>query len=188
MGKFRYILILLIVLAVAFFTRWLLTSVEEPITREPDLLRHDPDYFISNFKSTVYGKDGSPDYYLQARQLNHFPDNETMEIASLNLRFINKDNRVWLASADRGVVYEDSNILRLNQNVILKRETQVAAERLQIATEELQIDFNAKKGTSTRQVTILGDSTHINAVGIEIDMESGELTLQSEATGHYEPR
>ena len=188
MGKLRYILILLVVLAIAFFTRWLLTSIEEPTTRARDKLRHDPDYFVSNFKTVVYDKDGNPAYHFEAQHLEHFPDNDTMEITKLNAKFVSKDNQVWLASADQGILYENSNVLQLTQNVILKKETKIAAEKLELRTEELRFDFANKLATSSVKVNLLGENSTISAVGIKIDMKTGILTLQSEAAGHYEPR
>ena len=188
MGKFHYILILLVVLAIAFFTRWLLTSVEEPTYRDRDKLRHDPDYFISNFSSIVYDKTGNPAYHFKAQHLNHFPDNDTMELSKMSLKFIGQDKRVWLASSDTGVIYEESNVMQLNGSVILKRETNIPAEKLDLMTTELNIDITKKLATSSAKVNILGENSNISAVGIKIDLESGVFTLQSEATGHYETR
>lgn len=188
MGKLRYILILLVVLAVAFFTRWLLTSVEEPVTRARDKLRHDPDYFISNFKTIIYDKDGNPGYHFEAEHLEHFPDNDTMEIKKLNVEFTSKDKQVWLASADQGILYEKSNVLQLNHNVIFKRKARLATDKLEFRTEDLRFDFANKIATSPAKVNMQSYNSTVSAVGIKMDMETGMITLQSEAAGHYDPR
>ena len=188
MGKFRYILILLVALAVAFFTRWLLTSVEEPDKVERDLLRHDPDYFISNVKSVIYDKAGSPAYRFEAEHLEHFPDNESMEIKKLKVTLVDKEGQTWLVFADRGILYKRTEILQLNENVIVKNDTKVSADKLELQTDQLRVDFANRVATSPSAVKMFGQNSTISAVGMKIDMTSGELTLLSNAKGHYVPR
>jgi lipopolysaccharide export system protein LptC len=188
MGKFRYIVILLIVLAIAFFTRWLLTSVEEPDRVKPDKLRHDPDYFVSNVKSVIYDKDGKPAYRFEAEHMEHFPDNNSMEIKKLKVSMVDKDGQTWLVFADQGILYKPTEILQLDENVIVRKDTKINAEKLELQTDTLRVDFASRIATSPSAVKMLGQNSTISAVGMKIDMTSGVLTLLSNAKGHYEPR
>lgn len=187
MGKLRYILLLIIVLAVAFFTRWLLTSVEEPSARDPGLSRHDPDYFLTNFSTIVYDAKGIPSYKIKGRHLQHFPDDDTIEITQLEFEYLTGNKEPWLAQADKAILAENKNILKLIDNVILKRKTNEPAKALQINTKTLTVDFAKKRAFTQSRVKITGKNSKINAVGMIIDLESGVLTLKSKATGRYVP-
>ena len=70
MSKAHYIFILVIVLAIALFTRWLLSSVEEPLIGIPPEARHDPDYFLTEFRATVLDKKGLPIYRLAGDRID----------------------------------------------------------------------------------------------------------------------
>lgn len=190
MGKLRYILILLIVLAIAFFTRWLLTSVEEPISRQRGALRHDPDYFLTNLSSTVYEKEGRPIYKFSAAHLEHFPDDDTLQVRELEILYsnVNRGGENWLARADRGTIYENIHVLQLNDNVVIKNETTEAVKQVTITTDALRIDFNRRQGNTDAKVNIQGKNSNITATGMNINLETGILTLQSQVSGHYETR
>lgn len=188
MAKFRYFLLLILVLAVAFFTRWLLTSVEQPIGPGSGRFRHDPDYFLSNFTTIIYDKDGIPNYNIKAQHLKHFPDDDTQEITKLEVEYITATGERWLAFAEKGIIKDNKTILQLRQNVILKRKTSDPIRMLEVNTQELDINLVEKQAQTDAQVKILGKNSDINATGMIIDLESGTLTLKSKATGHYDPK
>ena len=117
MGKYRYIFVLLIVLIITIFTRWLLTSVDQSTELEDRAKRHHPDYFIRNFDAVVYDGTGKSDYRLIANHLEHFPDDDTMAIEVLRLIYFDESNQEWVTTSDRGTAYKDIQLLKLVNNV-----------------------------------------------------------------------
>ena len=72
---------LALMLSLALLTFYLerATRVEE---RHPSLRRHDPDYLLTNFTTTTYGRDGRTESVLSAAQMVHYPDDDSTELTA----------------------------------------------------------------------------------------------------------
>lgn len=187
MNKFYYLLVLLVVLAIALISRWLLTTVETPGQRVPPEARHDPDYFLENFKITVYQPDGTPAYHVMAHYLDHYPDDDTMTMQMLKIDYRGPQNQTWITTANAGTTYENIKVMHLNGDVQIHRQTPQPEQALTVKTDSLRIDFPHKRATTEAQVKIIGKNSTIVAKGMDVDLAAGQLTLLSEARGHYVP-
>ncbi|MGD8784947.1 MAG: LPS export ABC transporter periplasmic protein LptC [Thioalkalispiraceae bacterium] len=188
MGKVHYIIVLIVVLAIATLTYQLSTSVDKSIETTDPSLRHDPDYFISNFKATMYDKDGAANYHMNAEYLEHFPDTETLEVKKIEVVYIDQTQQTWRVTADTGIGYEKTEILHVAGNVKVHRITPDPEKNLLLETQRLRIDFPAKLADTESEVKITGKNSTINAVGMDINLVDGTMTLRSEARGQYVPR
>ena len=187
MSKFRYLFLLILVLLVTLFTRWLLTSVEKPTDAPPTETRHDPDYFLSDFRATIYDHKGQPNYRVDASHLDHYPDDDTMELKVVRIEYDDADQQRWQATSDRGIAYKNIEVLQLDGNVEVKRLTNNPDKMLTIQAEKLRFDFIKQQASTKTQVKITGKNSNINAVGMHVDLNTGLLTLESRARGHYVP-
>src|SRR5437660_10346630 len=70
----------------AALTYWLDAQVQPPAARRDGTSRHDPDLFLVNFRGVNYDENGKPRESLQATRGNHFPDDETTELAKPHIR------------------------------------------------------------------------------------------------------
>ena len=187
MNKIRFIIVLLAVLLLASFTRWLLTSVEEPARKITPEARHDPDYYLANFSATMYSRDGSPHYRLEAEYLEHFPDDDTMELRKPHIEYLLNPQQPWIASARAGTAYQNAQTLHLRGDVIIERRATGTEQPLTLATPELRIDFANRQASTDHVVNITGKNSKITAKGMLVDLRAGQMTLLSEAWGRYVP-
>lgn len=187
MNKFYFLLVLLIVLAIALVSRWLLTAVETPNKRISAEARHDPDYYMVNFKITVYQPNGKPAYHLDAAHMNHYPDDDTMTMQQLNLDYRDENNQNWSTSANKGIAYQNIEVLRLDGNVIITGQGTQSNQPITIATQSLRIDLPHKYASTDAPVKISSKNSTITAKGMEMDMAAGHLSFLSEVRGHYVP-
>jgi len=187
MTKFHYLLVLLVVLAIALISRWLLTTVEAPTGRITTEERHDPDYFLENFKVTIYQPNGAPSYRLNAQHLNHYPDDDTMAMQMLRIEYLGQPEQTWITTANAGTAYENIEVMHLTGDVQIHRQTSDPGHAYTINTEALRIDFPKKHATTDARVKIVSKNSTIAAKGMIVDLEAGEMTLLSEARGHYVP-
>ena len=187
MGKLHYIIILIVVLTIATLTYQLSTSVDESADISDPNLRHDPDYFISNFKATMYDKSGAANYRMTAQHLEHFPDNDTIEVQNIMVEYIDTTQQVWQATSDNAIGYENTEILHLSGNVKIQLQTPNPDKNLILVTDKLRIDFIAKQASTDSKVKITGKNSKIDATGMDINLDSGTLTLKSQARGQYVP-
>ncbi len=187
MSKLYYIIVLIVVLTIATLTYKLSSSIDKsPETADPSL-RHDPDYFISVFNATRYDKSGTASYNLSAQHLEHFPDNDTIEVQHPVVKIFDKTEPVWQASSTNGVGYKNTEILHLSGNVKIERQSPNPDQRLLLETDKLHIDFTKKHARTDSKVKITGKNSTINAIGMDVNLENGTLTLKSQARGHYVP-
>ena len=188
MNKFYYLLVLLVVLAIALISRWLLTTVETPSGRVAPEARHDPDYYLENFRITVYQPDGSPAYHLNAEYMNHYPDDDTLTMKMLKLDYRDEQDQTWITTANAGTAYENIEVMQLNGDVRIHRLTSQADQAITVSTDALRINFPKKRATTEADVKIVGKNSTITAKGMDVDLAAGHLTLLSDARGHYVPK
>ncbi len=188
MSKFRYILVLLLVLLLTIFTRWLLTSVEQPVAPGKPEERHDPDYFISDFSVTVYDDKGSPAYRVKAEHLDHYPDVDILKIKQLQVEYLEKTAQEWIALADQGTAYQNIEVLDLKDNVKVMRNTQQLDKMLTLYADQLRIDFLKRQATTDSKVKIVGKNSKIESIGMRVDLDRGILILTNRARGEYVPQ
>lgn len=188
MNKFYYLLVLIIVLAIALISRWLLTTVEAPTGRVAPEARHDPDYYLENFKITVYQPNGTPAYHLNAQHMNHYPDDDTISLKQLQIDYRDENNQTWVTTANEGTAYENIEVMHLTGDVRIQRQTQQPDQAVTVTTDALRIDFPKQHASTDALVKIVGKNSSITAKGMDVDLAAGQLTLLSEARGHYVPK
>ena len=188
MNKFYYLLVLIVVLAIALISRWLLSTVETPTGRVSPEARHDPDYFLQNFKVTVFQPNGAPAYYLKAEYMNHYPDDDTMDLKMLRIDYLDANKQTWITTANKGTAYKNIEVMQLAGNVHIFRQTQEPDKAITVTTESLRIDFPNKHASTEAKVKIVGKNSTIDARGMDVDMATGHFSLLSNARGHYVPQ
>lgn len=188
MTKFHYLLVLLVVLAIALVSRWLLRTVEEPTGRTPPEERHDPDYFLENFKLTIYQPNGVPAYRLNGQHLNHFPDDDTMVLTKLRLEYLAEKDQSWVTTANAGTAYQNIEVIHLDGDVQIHHQDINPEHAYTINTDTLRIELPKKYASTDAVVKIVSKTSTITAKGMTVDLAAGEMTLLSEARGHYVPK
>ena len=188
MARWRYLVVLLVVLAIALFTRWLLQTVEPRGALVPAELQHVADYFVADFNATVFDPTGKPYYKLKASRVEHFPDDDTVHIQYPELEFLKESTLPWLASAQNGIVYLNRDVLSLQGNVVLTNKTADSNELMHLQTQEIQIDLTRRTAHSKDKVDIRAKNSTISATGMHLDLIKGTLVLDANAKGVYVPR
>ena len=187
MNKLHYIIVLIVVLAIATLTYKLSTSVDETADITDARLRHTPDYFISDFRATMYDKSGTASYRLAAQHLEHFPSDDRIEVQQPRVEYIDKYGQVWLATAASGTGYKETEILQLSGNVKIIRNNPDPDKNLLLESDNLTISFTKKQASTDSRVKISGKNSTISSTGMDINLESGVLILKSQARGQYVP-
>ena len=178
---------MVIVLLIAQFTFNWSRSLDDTGQQTTGEIRHEPDYFLTNFEATVYEDDGKLSYIIKGSHLNHFPDDNTMSLEQPRLHYLYEEEKKWLAQSKQGTIFANKSKITLTGQVVITNTHIQGKNSLTIQTSELHIFIDEKYASTTKEVTILGDSSTINAKGMKIDFDTGELFLLSESKGTYEP-
>ena len=186
MSRLHYFLTLLFVVIITAFANWLLNAIEQKAVEEKTTLRHEPDYFVDDLKARVFNADGSLHYRLQTPRLDHYPDDNTLQLASPILRMFSADQPPWIMVAEEGIVYDDGQRIHLNGAVDIR---QPGDERsaMQLLTRDLRIDTQRNYAETDAAVKLTRGYHQTTAIGMRASLALGRVELLANTRGRYDP-
>ena len=170
-------LALLILLATLTF--WLDRVVQLPTPARDGSSRHDPDYVIENFSATRMGLDGAPHYTLSAKKMLHYPDDDTTHLEQP--RFVNTEpaKPALRAKADQAKLSSNGENIYLTGNVVVLKEAGNGQDKTTMTSNYLHIIPDDDIIKTDKPVTIIGENSVINAVGMILNNRTRILQLLS---------
>jgi lipopolysaccharide export system protein LptC len=178
----------------AALTYWLDAQVQPPAPRRDGSTRHDPDLYIDNFRAMSLDAEGRPQQTLAAKRAQHFPDDDSVEIAGPSLALTDPGRPRLSVSADAGLVPGNRETVVFTGNVRATRDATPpakAGERgtgpVTLSTEYLRVEPRAGRAVTDQPVTIEEPRGIIHSVGIELDNNARTLKLKSGVRGTLQP-
>ncbi len=185
MSRLHYFLTLLFVVMLTAFANWLLNAIEQKNVAEKTALRHEPDYFVENLKTTVFNADGSLHYRLFARRLDHYPDDDTLQLAAPVVKMFSEAQPPWIMVADEGIVYDDGQRIHLNGSVDIT-QTNGVNDSMQLLTRDLRIYTRQDYAETDAPVKLIRGYHETTAIGMRADLRLGRLELLADTRGRYD--
>ena len=177
---------LALMLSLALLTFYLerAVRVEE---RHPSLRRHDPDYLLTNFTTTTYGRDGMAESVLSAAQMIHYPDDDSTELTAPRILQTRQAGPQFSVTADRGVLSSGGDEIFLYDNVVLVRDADARRPQARMTTSFLHILQDRALVRTDREVLIREERRSISGRGMEYHNESSEFILRHDVRARFEP-
>ena len=180
----------------AGLTYWLDAQVQAPASHRDGSARHDPDLFLQDFRAVTFDVRGQPSQVLSAAKAEHFPDNDTAELADPKLSLTQPGQPRLTITADRGVVSDDRERGDFTGDVRVERE---AAERpaqpgeapagpLTLTTSLLHVFTRDERVTTDQPVTIEEPRGIIHGRGLVYDNKTKHVRIESQVSGTLAPR
>ena len=185
MSRLNYFLILLVVVMLTAFGNWLLKSIEITTHKQEQALRHDPDYYLQQFTGKVFNTDGSLHYKLDADQLKHYPDDNSVYVSMPVVRMFREPNPPWILTADEGLILNDGQLIHLNGAVDITQPG-TAQTMMKLLTRDLRIYTDQDYAETQARVDISQGASRTTAVGMHADLRLGRVELLSKTRGKYE--
>ena len=149
------------------------------------------DAYSEGINTVLFDIDGSISYTLQADRQYHYRD-ESSDLENPFLRLYKAGDSQWNIIADSGHIApanagDDSRIAAIE----LKGDVEVYSQdefgnRTVLTTEYLSIDPNAETMQTDRLVTMVSTNVRQSGIGMFADLNSDELSIQSNNEGIYE--
>jgi lipopolysaccharide export system protein LptC len=152
----------------------------------PAVVKHEPDYTLDQFDMQRFDSDGALKVEIQGEHLQHFPDDDIMEVEQIRVVSTAPDGRRMTATALHGRARGDSSEVWLDGQAQIVSEAegqlpiQMNGEHLHALPKLRQID--SKSMVIVRQ----GDS-EFNADGLEYDDNTRLLTLHGNVHALMQP-
>jgi lipopolysaccharide export system protein LptC len=154
------------------------------LVTEPEK-RHIADYDLTDFDLTTMNAAGRPRYYLKARSLRHYADDDTAEVSLPQLTIFRQGASPWFVRAEQALVTAGAETVFLQDQVKMERLTEDKGDKLEILTPALKV-VPAKQYAETDQpVTIVTALGVTRAVGMHADLKEKHLELLAQVRGEY---
>ena len=179
----------LVVLVVAGLSTlsWWMPIEQAPVSKlvtAPEK-RHVPDFYLSDFDLTTMNAAGHPRYYLQAKGLQHYADDDASQLQMPRLTVYRPAAPAWLLSSDQAQVAAGGQSVLLQDNVKVQRLATNKRDTLELTTSALRV-VPAKQYAETDQaVTIVTDLGITRAIGMQADLQQRRLQLLAQVRGDY---
>ena len=179
---------LLLMTLLALGTWWLIKNTPQPPGAPASkVLRHEPDYTMTQFALERFGADGRLRLRLEGTQLRHFPDTDRIEIDAVKMRAVAPDGRVTLAQAERAVSNGDGSEVQLMGNAEVTSALGTE-EPLVMRSDFLHAYLVTERLRSHLPVWVQRGATELRAVGLTYDHGSQQLDLGGPVRAEFPPR
>lgn len=189
LGSFQhYWFPIVIVGGLVLLTTWLGRVADHPLIPVIDAVGHDPDYFVDDMKAVAYDKTGVPRYHLEVKRLLHYMDDNTTTLESPNFLRDGPGVARVAASADRGKVSPDGEIVYLLDQVRMRQDSLNGGMPLDLSTEYLEIFPNQDRLATDRPVVITQGKSRLTGNSMKADGRARTFEMDGHVKGIYENR
>ena len=143
----------------------------------------DEGYSARNATLVETGADGEPIYTLNAATIRQEPDHRQVDLTEVHMSFRDASGHPWTASADRGELGRDSDVVILSRNVLLAGTPAGTSGPAQVLTEQLRYDTRTEVARTAEPVTLIWPGCRLEAVGLMADLKHHRVQLESSVHG-----
>lgn len=178
----NHLLPLVLLTLLAALTIWLERATQSDSEAKGDKLRHDPDYFVSGLAFRHFNLDGSLQSSLEAKQMVHYPDDDSTLVTAPALTFYARAEPTRLTSRNARVS-EDGKEVLLTEDVRVVREASAEGPELVMTTTRLRVYPDDELARTDTPVNIVNGQSVIRGQGLEADHRAHTFTLIGRAQG-----
>jgi lipopolysaccharide export system protein LptC len=153
---------------------------------QPATVAHEPDYTLDHFTLQRFDPTGALKVEIQGEHLQHFPDDDIMEVEQIHVVTLDPSGRRMTATAQHGRARGDSSEVWLDgqAQVISVAEGQ---QPIQMNGEHLHALPKLRQVDSKFMVVVRQGDSEFNADGMEYDDISGIATLHGNVHALMQP-
>ena len=179
----------------AALSYWLDAQIQPSTARRDGATRHDPDMYIENFSAVTYGADGAVLQSLAAKDAQHYPDDDSIDLTAPSLVLTDPGNPRITIAADLGTVSGNREVVTLRGNVRATRDAETKAPagggtplgQATFTTDMLRVMPKESRAETDRLVTIEEPRGIIQGVGMVYDNGLHTFKLKSSVRGTLQP-
>lgn len=173
-------------IAAGIFTFWLWQNLEDEEVSTGQPAPHERDYYITDMVRTTMGAEGELKNVLTAELVEHFPDDDSTELASPHLQIYNGDVEPWHVIAERGWVSSGNDVVLLHGEVEIWRDGEHGERQYEVLTSELRVLPKEQYAETDNPTTIIGPSTVTHAIGMRANFAHDRLELLERVRSRHE--
>jgi lipopolysaccharide export system protein LptC len=181
----KQIISLIIFLVLAVIAWWSVTNPYNDNDQLPQSTGKEyAEVFMNEFEMTAMNEMGKPDYILKGSYMQRYSDSDDTEIKQPVFHLLQED-RQWLVSAEKAIINDEEEIIRLSENVVMKQHNVESA--ITIHTQHMLINLKTQVARTNTRVDITQGNSRMESKGMIFNNITSELELLSSVHGYYTP-
>ena len=185
MGKLHYLTVLLLIILLAIASGWIFDSFDKKTVVDSEELRHNPDYFLHNFSASVMNKKGKLAYQVKSVHLEHFPDDDTMQLKKPVFTFYTDNQISWIAQSDDALIYQQDKKIKLSGHVILQETAKTTKTPMLLNARQLTIEPERNRVTTKTFIKLTQGKNYIQSKGMRANIHKRKIEFLSNTFSHY---
>ena len=173
---------MLLLAALTLWLQYVVLDGSEGSAKPPG---HDPAGIVENFNVQKLDESGRLQYTFSAPKMVHFADDGSGEVLYPRLVQISADGGNVTASANRGTISRQGGEAFLYGNVLISREATPQQPEFHARTEFLHVLAGQGISRTDHTVTITEGRSILTGVGMIVDKNRHQFTLQSQVKGIF---
>lgn len=167
---------------VLFILLILLTFWLDQITRPPERAKDDelyrtPDYIVENLSGIRMDHERTIQREFTAKKLFHYLDDDVTQMEQISFISAEPGKPLIRLQADHAEIKSKGKNIYLNENVTALRGTEDDRGKITLMTNYLHLVPDEDLVKTDQSVTILKLNTKINAIGMELNNQTGKIQL-----------
>lgn len=163
---------------------WLNQQVLPLQVRSDGSKRHDPDVIAHEFKATTLDAAGQPHYHLSAREMVHYPDDDSLHFENPQLLSLSPGQPALRTTALTGISYHRNETI-LRGDVRMVRGAHASASERVFNTTYLRVLPDQDYAETDRPVSMRDANTLITATGMALDNRKRVISLLSQIRSEH---
>lgn len=178
----------------ALGTYWLVRSTPLQTAPAQDApVRHEPDYFMHKFSVKTFDAAGRLTNEVTGADARHFPDTDTLQIASALIRSFNEEGHLTVATANRALTNSNATDVQLMGDARVVREPTVSASgqvqpKMEFRGDFLHIVKDSQIIKSHKPVDLMRGSDRFTADSLEYNNLDHVIQLKGRVKGTLVPQ
>jgi lipopolysaccharide export system protein LptC len=180
---------LLLLAALGLFTFYLAQVADRERTRQVarPAATDGPDYFVERLALLGMNELGEPSFRLEARQLQHFPADDTTVFEEPVMVSLDASRPRVTVTADRGRLTSGGDEAHLSGNVIVTRAATERAPPMRADTDYAVVIPDRDIVRTDWPVTVVQGANRLTGVGMELDNRARTLRVDSQVSAVWQP-
>lgn len=165
-------------------TWWASRESGEPKSRPMDHLDTRLNYALWDFNALMLDENGAINLQIDAPILRNNASSQIGTMENPRLR-IQLEEDEWYITADSAIITADREFVSLIGRVDFLKQARDSSETLEIRTRDVLLNITPRTASTEAHVAIAQNSNHLEAVGMNLDLNTDSYELLEKVRASY---
>ncbi|TAK77517.1 MAG: LPS export ABC transporter periplasmic protein LptC [Gammaproteobacteria bacterium] len=171
-----------LIVGLAAWTTFMSYRPQTPNAAPPSNL---PDAYMEDVVAVIMDKEGKPKMKIVTPKMVHYGENDTTQLTSPELTLYRQSPQPWHITSRYAKAMEGTDIVDFWDNVMILHTADKNNPATVVKTTALTVYPNKQTAETKEFITLEQPHLLVKAVGMQADMNTGDIKLLSQTRGEY---